>query len=201
MAMALTSRERLISYGLMAVGALFIIDRLALDPFLERHDELTKQLQVKTTRLADANHTIHRAHELKRQLANLDKSVTDDSSAAENQVLHLVRDFEQQAGLGQASFQRNHTVEEHGFTHLSFHVSATGSLKAVALLMHRVETAGIPLRLDEVHVAPRSENGDSLQVQLNLSTLCRATAPATPRPGTSLGGRSVAAVGFAGDRR
>ena len=109
-------------------------------------------------------------------LAKMGPSVEFDPSAAEVQFLHLVHDWEQVAGVSNASFHRVRAVEESGFTHLSYHVSAGGNIGAVASLIYAIETAPIPLRIDDLHLLPKKEGAD-LQVQMNVSTLCRKGGP------------------------
>ena len=64
-----------------------------------------------------------------------------------------------------------HVSQEKAFEVLSYDVTATGSTPAVAHLLWALETATIPLRLNEVQISSRPENTDNLTVRMNISTL------------------------------
>lgn len=180
--MAMTKRERYIGAVLLAACAGLGLDRLAVGPYLERRDELIRQRQVTAAALAEARQVLRDERRLKSKLRGMDASLGSEPSAAEGQLLRLLQESEQQAGVGGASFQRTNTVDEHGFTRLAFQVSATGRMPAVALLIYRLETAPIPLRVDDAQFRPKQEGGDDLLVNLTVSTLCRANH--SPRPAT-----------------
>jgi hypothetical protein len=60
-------------------------------------------------------------------------------------------------------------------------------MPAIAMLVYRVETAPIPLRVDDLHVTPKREGGDELQVQLTVSTLGRKPNAGPQERGASRG--------------
>ena len=172
--MALSQRERYISFGLMAAGALFTLDRLMLEPYLERRAELVQQIQTRQREDHEADLLLRRADRFQLTMAGMRDSLKQDSSDAEGTILHLMRDWETQADLKNASFLRLRSVTEHGFQRLTFHITGTGTMRGIATLLYRVETCGVPLRVDEFHVTPKNEAGAELQVQVNISTLCLA---------------------------
>ena len=178
--MAMTKRERTYGVVLLAACALFGLDRLALRPYLDYRNSLVEDRQTKVAALAEGRQTLRDARHLRVKLAGMDAALGAAPSAAEGQLLRLLQEAEQQAGVSGASFQRTNTIEEHGFTRLAFQVTATGRMPAVAMLIYRLETAPIPLRVDDAQFHPKQENGDELQVHLTVSTLCRANRPAGP---------------------
>jgi hypothetical protein len=180
--MAMTKRERTYGVVLLAACAAFALDRLALTPYLGYRNSLVEDRQTKTAALANGRETLHDARRLRVKLAGMDAALRTAPSTAEGQLLRLLQEAEQQAGVSGASFQRTNTIEEHGFTRLVFQVTAAGRMPAVAMLMYRLESAPIPLRVDDAQFHPKQENGDELQVHLTVSTLCRAARPAGPQP-------------------
>lgn len=172
--MALSQRERYISFVLMAAGALFTLDKLMLQPYLDRRGELVQQLQTKQREDNEANLLLKRADHFQVSMAGMRNALNQDSSDAEGKILHLMREWETQADLKNASFLRLRSVTEHGFQRLTFHITGTGTMRGIATLLYRVETCGVPLRVDEFHVTPKNEGGAELLVQVNVSTLCLA---------------------------
>jgi hypothetical protein len=70
---------------------------------------------------------------------------------------------------------------------LTFQVSAIGNLWSVAGLLYRVETAPIPLRVENAEVRPSAEGSDDIQIHLSISTLCRPDGkPLAPRLASSV---------------
>ena len=179
--MALSQRERYLSVAFLFAGAAFTLDAVALRPYLDHRKALIEKHQARTQALAEARNTIGKERQLRRMLAGMGQFVAADVSAAEGQFLHLLHGWEKEAGVGKASFQRVRANELNGFTHLTFHVTATGRMPAVAMLLYRVETAPIPLRVEDVQLSPKKEGGEELQVQIVVSTLCRkGEAPKPP---------------------
>ena len=187
--MAMSSRERYISLALLVAAGLFAVDRLVLSPYLERRNALADEMTQRNQSLDDAHQVLGRERQLRQIIKGMGASLRSDSSTVEGQLLHLLYEWQQQAGVSGASFQRVLSIEAHGFTHLKFQISAGGSMPAIAMLVYRVETAPIPLRVDDLHVTPKKEGGDDLQVQLVISTLGRTSltpVERTPAPGVAL---------------
>jgi hypothetical protein len=188
----LSKRERSIAIVFLVCAGVFTIDRLGLSPYLERRRLLQDQSDAKILQVSEQRQVLQKEQALRRLLKKLGKNVESDPSAAEGQFLHVLHEWEQQSGVAKPSFARVHAIEIQGYTHLTFQVSANGSMGAVALLIYRLETAAIPLRVDDVQVTPKTQGGDELQVQLKVSTLCRTngvtpTPPPTERPAVRTG--------------
>jgi Type II secretion system (T2SS), protein M subtype b len=195
--MAFSPRERQLSLAVLLVGAVFLCDRIAVSPYLERRMALIEDRERKTRELTDVRQVLGEERRLRHLLIGMSGSVRADVSTAEGQFLSLIHDWERQAGIGKASFQRTRAAERYGFTHLTFQVSASGPLPAVATLIYLVETAPIPLRVDELVLTPGRDGGE-LHVQFSVSTLCRQVGPTAPQRAVSSG---VAAIEPAGGRR
>jgi hypothetical protein len=195
--MALSSRERYISVAVLLASGIFAMDRLGFSPYLERRRALVEDMETRNKQMTDAQQLLQRERELRQLLTGMGGSLKADASAVEGQLLHLLHEWQQQAGVGGASFQRVLALEAHGFTHLKFHISAAGPMPAIAMLVYRVETAPIPLRVDDLHVTPKREGGDELQVQLTVSTLGRKPNAGPQERGAS---RGVALLDSAGGR-
>jgi hypothetical protein len=189
--MALSTRERNITLIVLIACAALILDRLAVEPYLATRRDLVEQRQKRRHDLDQANLTLRREAQYRRTIAQWSKSIQSDPASAEAQLLHLVHDLEQQSGAGNASFQRVRSLDDHGYTSLTYHVSAAGNMASLATLLWRIETAGIPLRVEDVQITPRHEDGNELIVQFNLSTLAQSDK-SHPAPSE---GASLAALG------
>jgi hypothetical protein len=189
--MALSPREKFILNALLIAVALLVFNSLLLDYYSSKRRDLSDELATKNSTLVDMESTIEREKQLRRLLVGLNQSMSPDAAAAEEQLLHLFHDWEQQAGLSSDSFERVRTSDDHGFTRLTFQITAGGTMPAVAGLIYRIETAGIPLRIDSAELRPRSTVGDDVQVHLNVSTLCHSNGSTSP-DAASLSGAQAA---------
>ena len=169
--MALSTRERNITLAVLIACVALILDRVAIEPYVQMRHDLVALHQKRRHELDDANLILKREAHLRRTMAQLSKTIQPDPASAEAQLLRMLNNLEQQTGVGSASFQRVRTLDDHGYTSLTYHMSAAGPMPALATLLWRIETAGIPLRVDDVQIIPKHEDGNELIVQINLSTL------------------------------
>ena len=51
----------------------------------------------------------------------------------------------------------------------------------VARMLAAIETAGIPIRVNDMTITPQKEGTDDLSVRFNLSALCQPPADTTPK--------------------
>ena len=196
--MAISNREKYFTFALLAACSLFVLDRIAIEPYLERRDALGRQGLAAETSLTEARQILRDQRRLRKELAGMDAFFALDPSSAEGRLLQLLQKSEQTSGVGGASFQRVGIVEEHGFTRLTFQATVVGKLSALAGFLYRIETASMPVRVDDVQVAPTKEAGDDLQIHFSVSTLCRAKQSPQQHPEPS---SSVAVVDGGGASR
>jgi hypothetical protein len=188
--MVLSKRERYITIAVLAAAGLLLLDTLLLGPYLDWRSSLVAQSKSQAIALTEAQNAIQQEQHLRKTLAGMDASMTSDSSSAEAQLHHVMHDWEQQATLTNASFERVRTIEEHGLIHLTYRVAAEGDAGAMAMLLYRIETTPIPLRIDDLHVTVKGDS-DNLQIVFNISSLCRGRnlpAPHTVADNQTAGG-------------
>lgn len=187
--MTLSKRERQISVVVLVAAALLVLDQLALSPYLDRRRALMDEASARADELTDVTKVMKKEQGLRRLLLEMGTAMAGglngqqaDPSLAEGRFLTLLDEWEKQAGVAKASFQRLRSTEAYGFTRLTFQVSATGRMAAIAALMYRVETAPIPLHVDQLQVMLSGGSGDELQVQFTVSALCRTSPGGNGRP-------------------
>jgi hypothetical protein len=187
--MTLSKRERQISVVVLVAAALLVLDQLALSPYLDRRRALMDEASARADELTDVTRVMKREQQLRRILVEMGTAMAGraggqqaDPSQAEGRFLMLLDEWEKQAGVARASFQRLRSVEAYGFTRLTFQVSATGRMPAIAGLIYRVETAPIPLHVDQLQIMLSGGSGEELQVQFTVSALCRTSPGGGGRP-------------------
>jgi hypothetical protein len=204
--MTLSKRERQISMVVLAAAVLFVFDQVALQPYIERRRALVDEAAVKADALLEVRKVMKEEAKLRGLLVRMGTALGNagggaqaDASWAEGRILTALQEWERQAGVGKASFNRLRATEAYGFTRLTFQVSATGRMPAIAALVYRAETAEIPIRIDQMQVMLSGDSGEELQVQLTLSTVCRTGGGGGGKP--EVLPRRVAAVDLIGGRR
>lgn len=186
--MALSPRERSISIAVGVAALILAADTLALQPYLDQRASLVQQRNVARYALGQGTDMLDQQQRLEKRLAGMSASLGADASTAESRLLHLVHNWEQQAGMTNAAFGRVRSVEQRGLTRLTFEISATGPMAGVAMLIHRAQTAPIPLRIEDLRVSSNTDFGQDLRVDMDLSTLCESTAGHGIAGGSGSGG-------------
>jgi len=79
--MALSSRERIITIIVLAACAVFVIDRVAIEPYFDQRQSLKMQLKASDQKLEQAETIFKREKHLRQTLAELSGSIKTGLSA------------------------------------------------------------------------------------------------------------------------
>lgn len=188
--MVLNRREQRMAILTGMVAAALLLDLLVVSPYLDRRQSLARDRADAATKLSDADDIFTRQRHLRPVWMDLQRGgLQSDGSSAESQSLNAILRWAQWSGVELAALKPERTTQEAGFQVISFHVTANGPMSAVSKLLWSVETPAIPVRVNDLQIAPRKEGTDDLSVQLSISTLCQPPAAAKPAAKTS-GGQS-----------
>jgi hypothetical protein len=177
----LSQRERFIAIGFGAVAALAILYWVLLSPMLDWSDTIDKDLEV-------ARDVQNKDAKLSHKLAQLTKIWDDmkknglktDVAEAQSQLSHAVNEWAMQSGVSVTNTHSDTPTlvdQKSGFMQVNFQFTCTGTTSGVAKLLYQIESAKIPIRIDNLRIGSKKDGADDLEIQLNLSTL---TMPATP---------------------
>jgi hypothetical protein len=181
--MGLYNPDRRVSNLLILLAATLALG-LLVSSFFDQRQSLVDERAAKLRALDDAHAMLRRQVQLKQFMAGPGALLSDDASTTQQRILHRLRDWEAQTGVTGSAFERVAMTQDHGFTRLTFQISATGRIGAVAGLLYRVESSLVPLRLDSAELRPKGSVGDDLELHMNVSALCRGRAvPATVAEG------------------
>jgi hypothetical protein len=165
------------------LGSALVVLAIILAIYLDDRSDLASQQNANVQNLADGKSILERQSRLRHLLSGA--SFNSDPSTVEDQLLHQLHDWEQQTGVSNASFQRSIALQEHGFTVLTVQISASGPMQSVAGLLYRMETAPIPLRVENIEMRPLTDTGEDLSIILDVSVPCRAVK--SPEPHVTAG--------------
>ncbi len=182
---SLSKRERYIAIAVVALGVFFLVYEFVLQPYFDRRDSIAADQKLVSGKLADADQLFAREHKL-QPVWNEIKSggLKTNRSLAESQAQQAVLDWARSAGVNVVSLKPERDQQVNQFQIINFHVQGTGSMLSISNMLWSLETAKIPVRLNDLQITPRKEGTDDLTVQLTISTLCLP-------PETKADGRSV----------
>lgn len=180
--MILSKREKLMALAAGATVAVLVLDWVVLTPILDRRAELQAERDKLVAELTEAQSLFQRQRLLGRTWREmLDAGLAAGLAQAESQMLHGLKDWSQESGLALSSVKPGKVVERGGLLEMSFQAAGTGPMGAVARFLWRIETAPLPVRIQQVQLGARNEGVDALSLQVSLSVLCMPSpgAPAT----------------------
>ncbi len=178
----MSSRERNLAIIVASVVAVGLVYQFVVDPYFRKRDELKTATVAKQDELADADRTVRRARRLRDVETNLQtRGLKKDVAEARSQLLYAVSGWAKDAGVSLTSLKEGRTTTEGRWIQINTQATATGSQKAIANLLWRVESSTLPVRISEMTINSRREGSDDLQINLGVSTLCPNPEAETPR--------------------
>lgn len=179
--MVFTKREKIILAATIAVLGLLVVDVYVLTPLLDeraavglRKDRLTAQM-IQARSLRKRGELL--GQRWRRMLAD---GMKHDPAEAESLLLRSLRDWCADVGVRLSSLRPERSAEKSALPEITVDVTGTGSMGAVARLLWRVETAGIPAKVKMVQIGSRKDGTDDLSLHLKVSTLYSPAGPASP---------------------
>jgi hypothetical protein len=192
--MARSKRENLLIIGVAAAVGIFALDHFVISPYATAREAIAKERETALKKIVENNRLFHEERDMRRLWSDMSKNgVTDAPPETERKMLHALRQWAQDAGVTNLSLRPERTNREYGFVKVVVHANGSAPQAAAAKLLWSIESATLPIRVDEIQLTPAKEGTDDLQVQLTASVLCVSTdadknpEPAAPKP---LGGAS-----------
>ncbi len=171
--MVISKRERYVGIAAIAAAALLGLDSYLLTPYLTQRDAIAAGRDDAKRRLSEADSLFERQRRLRDLWAEMQRGgLKVNPSQAESQALQAVLDWAQGAGVELAALKPERSTQEGKFQVISFNVTGNGSMASISRLLWSLETASIPVRLNDMQITPRKEGTDDLSVRLSVSALC-----------------------------
>jgi type II secretory pathway component PulM len=178
----LSKRERYISIGVGAAVTMLVVNYFLWEPYAQRRDEIAQARDDVTRRQSAAVDTFDRQRRLRPIWTEITNGgLKTDPAEADSQARHAVLEWMQTAGVSLKAVNPERTTNVNQFQVISFHVTGSAHMYSLTRLLWSLETATIPVRVNDVQIKPQKEGTDELTVDLSISTLC--LPPATAPPG------------------
>lgn len=184
--MNLNARERKIAIGVLAAVVLMLLYYFAYQPYSDARAGVLKDQAELRAELDHADLVFSRERRLRPVWADMQKGgLNVDPAQAERQTLEALNTWARDAGFTLVTYKPERTTQDGTFQVVAISASGSGSMPQVARMLASIETAGIPVRVNDLTITPQKEGTDDLTVRFNLSALCQPPAGTPDKPNTS----------------
>ena len=178
----MSRRERILAVVVIGLIGLFVLDQFVVRPLASRYEQLRAQADDIENELHHARVLLDNRNILEQRWDRMAQGgLNDDASAQRIEVQQRLSRWAEESGFNLATVSAAQTIAGAHFDEVRFLASGSGSLRAVAGFMARLERSDYPLRVIESDVTSRSDRGDDLALRLTLSTIRRGERSADDR--------------------
>jgi len=186
---ALTQREKYIAIGTASVLGAVLIYEAVVSPIMAQFDAIDARRADLQKKIDDASDVFSRQRNLEKIWKELQAGgLNADASQAESQTLNAIIAWAEKAGVQLSALKPERTAEQQKFQVISFNVTGSGQMPDVARLLWAMETAPIPLRVNDLDIHPLKEGTDDLTARVSVSALCLPPQNAGGSTGSGMGG-------------
>ena len=191
--MVLSQRERSILIVALATAAFLILYYAVVSPYLDwRKGSLVRQAMLQT-KVQEARDVIERSSRTARQWKEMvQPAIKSDPAEAESQIFHAFDDWAATSGVVVTLQKSQRSAEKTRLPEIMFQEQGTGTMKSLAGLLWKIQTAGIPIKVTDLTVDSRKDGQDDLMFKFSLSTVYTpppAFAPSSGGHATTGGSR------------
>jgi hypothetical protein len=173
----LSKREKYIGIGAMAAVALLGINGLIVGPYFDRAAALQDDMRTATKTLGDDQNLLRLQKSKQAEWnAMLSNGLQADDSTAQSRTQQMIQTWTRVANINLESINSEHVSTQKGpfqvinFS-LDFNTSGPDSMRQIARFLWSIESARIPIRLNDIKIQATREGTDQLNVKLVVSAL------------------------------
>jgi hypothetical protein len=200
----LSPRERNIGIAVLAVVLLAGGYSYVYEPMAAWAKQITTDTDKVTTSLKDADTLFRRETKMKTVWADLTASgLTADVGAANGQAADKVQGWMKGSGVNLTNIElaQVRATRDGRFDVITIPFKGTGNSRSLAMLIQKLETADIPVRISKLDLKPLKPGLDGLKIDLTISTLSQGPESTDkPKPAATpagaAGGGSISRAGF-----
>ncbi|MCX5643157.1 MAG: hypothetical protein NTZ17_00485 [Phycisphaerae bacterium] len=174
--MGLSKRERMIVLMTIVVVGALVGDKFVVTPLWHRLGELQSQRQQSLDKVAKAKNLFAQKQQYERKDKTLQTEDLRSDAEAESSVAKALDKWSEDARLTLTSVKPDRVASDKNLKEIIFVAAGKGSLDAVAWFLYQVETSALPIKVKYMQLGSTSEAGDSMSLELRLSTLYAASA-------------------------
>lgn len=174
--MVLSKRERYIFVAAVIVVTVFIADRYVVTPTLAKLADVKAQRQNLLGQIDQARSLFKRRTLMEQRWQEMiTGGLENDVSRTESKVLHALRQWSQDCRLVLSSVKPERMSAEGDLQEITFLVAGIGPMSAVGQFLWQIEDATLPIRIKDLQLGSRDEQGNDMSLQLRLSAIYVST--------------------------
>lgn len=170
--MQIKNRQQVLTFGAIAVLALFAADRLVIDPLTGIWNAKAKQIRQMRAQLAENKALLRREQAIRVRWAQMERNtLTNNASAAEQQLFAAIDSWRRDSGvaINGATPQWKHDADD--YMTYQCRMDAAGNLPTLTKFLYDLEKDPMALRLDSIEINARDKEGQVLVLGLQISGL------------------------------
>jgi hypothetical protein len=164
------NRQQVLAVAAIALISLFVLDRIVLRPLTAGWKARSERIAKLQKQILDGQATLKRANLIRARWSQMQTN-TLAADNAERRLLEAFQRWSRDSNISISSIQPQWRPGDDEYMTLECHANAAGPITAMAKFLYAIETDPMALRLDEVDVQSRDENGQTLAVNLQVSGL------------------------------
>jgi hypothetical protein len=170
--MKIENREQiLLLVAILSIG-LLAADRLIFNPLLRAWDARSARITELQESIVRGEALLQRERALRKSWRVMQKdSMSEEDSVAENLILKAVDEWAQTSRISFTSIKPTWRDHDQGYRTLECRAGAFGTLEQVARFLYELETDPMAVRVEQLEVASRDENGGQLGLSLTFTGL------------------------------
>lgn len=185
--MLASQREKMIALVLLAVLGLLVVDQYLFTPYLDQRAKVQNELDLATQKQQNAQRLLENRIRVNRAWNDLlAGGLKTDPAAAESQTLHAMRDWAQSSRVDLQSLKPDRIGRTGDFQQIRIQATGNATTAAFANLLSQIETATIPVKVNELRLTSRKEGNDDLAFAMSVSTIVFSPAPEKPSSGRAV---------------
>jgi hypothetical protein len=170
--MVLSSRERGILIVAMAAVAFLGLYYKVVTPYLDWLDESDARQKGLQAKVQEAHDMIDRSARTARQWKQMvQPGIKSDPAEAESQIFHAIKDWAAESNVVLTLQKSQRSAEKTRLPEIKFQEQGTGTMKSLANLLWKIQTADLPIRVTELTVDSHKDGQDDLMFKFSLSTV------------------------------
>jgi hypothetical protein len=184
----LSKREKYIAISAVSAVVLLGINSLVIGPYNDKRNALEEQEAADTKTLEDDKLLLYKQTGLQSTWKDmLASGLQADDSTAQSKTQQALQDWARSANINLEALSSDHVATQHGpFQVINFNLdfNSTGnqSMRQIARVLWSIESADMPIRLNDMKITTAREGTDNLDVKLIVSSLYM---PPTAQPAGS----------------
>ncbi|HZR16069.1 MAG TPA: hypothetical protein VFE51_01975 [Verrucomicrobiae bacterium] len=170
--MQIKDRQKLLVLVTVAAVALFAADQFVRAPLVSAWSARAARIAALRSQVGRGRMLLQRERGIRNHWADMQgKALTNNLSAAEQQVFHAIDAWAQDTGVLVNAVTPQWKHESDDYVTYECRVDASGDISRLSRFLYRAEREPLALKLEAVELSARDKEGQQLSLALQLNGL------------------------------